>query len=437
MRKPPNILFIFSDQQHWEAAGFVDASFSTPALDALARQGTVFTRAFCTTPQCSPSRSSLLTGFYPSRTGVLGNVGAAGGAPLAMPTIGATLRDAGYRTAYFGKWHLGKMPVATSGWDEDAGVTGPELRRDPEVTRRALEFLSRPQDADRPFALFLSYNNPHEVYRFGAERHPAPREPGGVLPPTWQRKDLSAAPAVQRQFMEEDQGRIMRGADEAAWLRYREVYREKVACYDADVGRVLHALDAHGFASDTLVVATSDHGDMDAQHRLIFKGPFMYEHMMRVPLLVRWPGRPAGTCDFPTVNVDLVPTLCEAAGLPAPASDGVSLKPFLTGGAATPRRDAVVGQYYSKQRWVNPIRMIRTARWKYNVYRVHGEELYDLENDPMELENRAVDPALAGTKADLAAELAAWMRAHDDPFEAQRPTRRDGSRLTEADGVPA
>ena len=92
----PNIIFIFSDQQHWQAVGFEDDSFDTPSLDNLASNGTVFCNSFCTTPQCSPSRSSMLTGFYPSKTGVLGNIGAAGGSPLEMATIGKMLQDEGY-----------------------------------------------------------------------------------------------------------------------------------------------------------------------------------------------------------------------------------------------------------------------------------------------------------------------------------------------------
>jgi arylsulfatase A-like enzyme len=165
----PNILFIFSDQQHWQAVGIEDATFRTPHLDRLAGGGTVFRHAFCTTPQCSPSRSSILTGLYPTATGVLGNVGAAGGEPLRMPTIAPTLQAAGYRTAYYGKWHLGKEPVATAGWDDEFGVASKETTDDAEVTRRACRFLRRAAGGDQPFALFLSYNNPHDIYRFRGE----------------------------------------------------------------------------------------------------------------------------------------------------------------------------------------------------------------------------------------------------------------------------
>ena len=429
----PNMLFVFSDQQHWEAVGFVDETFQTPGLDGLAAEGTVFTDAFCTTPQCSPSRSSMMTGLYPSKTGVTGNIGAAGGNPLRLPTIGAMLQKAGYQTAYFGKWHLGKDPVATAGWDEDFGVTGPDATDDAEVTRRALRFLGKGCDSEKPFALFLSYNNPHDVYHFDREESPVPKAAVN-LPRTWHGKDFSTVPEVHQQFMREDQGKVIVDADAPAWERYREIYREKVRLYDREVGVVLDALKAHGLSDETLVVATSDHGDMDGQHRLIYKGPFMYDHMMRIPLTVRLPAslrrdRTPDTIDFPSVNVDLVPTLADFAGAPLPQTDGVSLKSLLTGEGHLPEREFVVGQYYSKQKWVNPIRTIRTKGHKYSRYRVHGEELYDLEQDPLEISNVASDRQYKESKAGLGAKLDQWMREHGDPFGAQEPTTREGEAL--------
>jgi len=433
MQCRPNILFVFSDQQHWQAVGFEDGSFHTPNLDRLAADSTVFANSFCTTPQCSPSRSSILTGLYPSRTGVLGNLNAAGGDPLRMPTIAAALQGCGYRTAYFGKWHLGKDSVGTAGWDEDFGVTGPDTTDDIEVTRRALRFLDDAGADDKPFALFLSYNNPHDIYQFDRETGPAAAEPAD-LPVTWHRKDLSTVPAVQNQFMTEDQGRVIVGKETPAWRRYREIYREKVALYDDEVGKVLAAVEERGLFDSTLLVATSDHGDMDTQHGLIYKGPFMYEHMMRVPLIIRLPGRPADgrkarTCEFHTVNVDLAPTLAEFAGASLAATDGVSLKGLLIGEGRAGRRDFVVGQYYSKQKWVNPIRMIRTDRYKLNLYRLHGAEMYDLVADPCEIHNVAEDESHSEARARLYFALADWLAEHDDPFESQYPTTRDGQPL--------
>lgn len=432
MTEKPNILFIFSDQQHWQALGFKDPSFQTPNLDRLASGATVFQNSFCTTPQCSPSRSSIMTGFYPSKTGVFGNIGEAGGRPLRMRTIGAILQEAGYRTAYFGKWHLGKDPVGVAGWDEDFGVTGPETRDDQEVTRRALDFLGRLHCAGKPFALFLSYNNPHDIYHFGKETNPAPRDPVG-LPSTWYDKDLATVPSVQQQFMREDQGKVIANAGGLAWERYREIYREKVKLYDDEVGRVLFALDDQALLESTFVIATSDHGDMDGQHRLIYKGPFMYEHMMRVPLIIRPPAsdnKLTATADLYTVNVDLVPTIADFAGVAIPGTDGISLAPLINGLQNVSERPFVVGQYYSKQKWINPIRMIRTKRYKYNRYREHGEELYDMLQDPTELVNIAPDTGSQDVRKELESTLNQWMRDNNDPFDSQTPSTRDGQALT-------
>jgi len=417
----PNIVYIMSDQQHWQALGCVDPFFQTPHLDAFARDAALFERAFCTTPQCSPSRSSMLTGRYPSTTGVMGNMGAAGGKNLARKTIGAMLREAGYHTGYFGKWHLGNDPRGNAGWDEQA-----RRQPDPLTTEKAVAFLRSRKGRQEPFGLIVSYVNPHDIYHFRPGQNHR-KNPNTPLPPSWSKENLDTKPSVQKEFMTRDQGRLIWEQPREVWQAYREFYREKVRLYDAQAGKVLAALGEAGLEDNTLVIIGSDHGDMDTHHRLVFKGPFMYEQMIRVPLLVRLPaalgGRLRGrVADFDTVNVDLVPTLRDFAGLEAIPTDGLSLKPLLTGAENPPRRDFVIGQYYSKQQWVNPIRMIRTARFKYNKYLGHGEELYDLANDPHELVNLADDGGHAGIRRALAAELNAWIKAHHDPFDSLKTT---------------
>jgi len=428
---------MFTDQQHWQALGCVDDTFRTPALDRFAASSVCFTRAYCTTPQCSPSRSSILTGLYPSKTGVMGNVGAAGGDELTGETIGLWLQRAGYTTAYFGKWHLGHHEVGTAGWDEDYGVTGGEKRDDSEVTRRALDFLERRHNGDRPFALFLSYNNPHDIYDVRGDNNnggPAAPHSDTPLPSSWYRQDFSRVPSVQRRFMTDDQGQIVPVDEESdLWRQYRDFYRGKMELVDAEMGRVFDYLDSQGLSDHTLVIVTSDHGDMDGNHRLVFKGPFMYDHMLRVPLLIRAPGEnsPAGTTvPFAAVNVDLVPTMADYAGIDIPAADGVSLRPFVDGAGEPPRRDAVMTQYYSKQKWVNPIRSVCTTEYKYNRYRYHGEELYDLTQDPDETVNLAADPAYREVISRLKGTLDDWIVDNGDPFYSQFPTDREGNPLT-------
>lgn len=434
----PNIVFLFSDQQHWQAMGCIDSSFITPNLDHLASQSVLFENSFCTTPQCSPSRSSLLTGFYPSRTGVMGNVGAAGGDPLKQATVAKPLQDAGFYTGYFGKWHLGDLPVSREGWDEFGIISRGKPERcdseedyhpDPLCTGDILEFLeNRPED--RPFAVFGSYDDPHDIYRY---HHDDLEQEHHELPPSWHGEDLTRKPHIQKEFMDHDQGVAGPGEDLEQWKAYRQYYRYRTQLMDEQVGKILEKLEDEGLLENTIVVFTSDHGDMDAHHRLIWKGPFMYEHMIRVPLLIRLPeymggGKARTIKDFDAIGIDLVPTLLDLCGLPIPETDGMSLKPILFG-ETLENRPFVVTEYYSKQKWVNPIRSIRTHSAKLNRINGAQNELYDLQNDPHELRNLYEDPEMAEVRRDLEEKLDAWLLERKDPFASYNPTTRDGCEI--------
>ncbi len=417
----PNIVVLCSDQQHYQALGAVDPFFDTPHQDRLAAESIVFEHSFCTTPQCSPSRSSMLTGLYPHKTKMMNNCSAAGGTDLALPTIGRYLQKGGYHTGYFGKWHLGNHPIGNAGWDEEV-KRGPDAK----TTERGIEFLRARAKDRRPWALFLMYLDPHDVYHFASDTTDVSTT-DVPLSASWEKETFRSKPSVQRQFMTRDQGTAIHGRPRQAWQHYHDFYRRKVKLYDQHVGRILEALKAGGLWEKTIVVNTSDHGDMDTNHRLIFKGPFMYEHMVRVPTMIRVPGAFGGTehrrvADYDWVHVDLVPTLLDLAGLQPVQCDGVSAGPILTGQSRAPGRRFVIGQYYGKQSWVNPIRMIRTRQYKYNLYIDHGEELYDLEKDPEELVNRAADPEYASIRQSLRADLNAWIQANDDPFYGLKST---------------
>ena len=426
--KRPNVLFIFSDQQHWQGVGFEDKFFDTPNIDQFAKSSVVFDNSFCTTPQCSPSRSSILTGLYPSKTGVMGNMHATGGDSLQMRTIAPILQQSGYYTGYFGKWHLGKEKIASAGWDQEwriNGATHLNEKGDNRVTEKAARFLAENSNSRKPFALFLSYINPHDIYLYKGH-NTSPDVDEIPLPNSWYTETLEDKPAVHKQFMTEDQGRVIWGKKKHYWQLYRDCYRSKVKLYDNHVGKVLRELKKQGLWDDTIIIVTSDHGDMDTNHRLIYKGPFMYEHMVRVPLMFRVPGqfggiKPCRISDLDVVNVDLFPTLLDFCGIDAIQCDGISLKPTLTGTAGQKKRDFVIGQYYSKQHWVNPIRMLRTPEFKYNKYLHKGQELYDLKNDPDELVNLAENPKYAIIKNKLAAMLDDWLKTNNDPFYSLTP----------------
>ena len=418
----PNLLVILSDQQHWKALGRSDKFFDTPHLDELGRSGCAFEKAFCTTPQCSPSRSSLMTGFYPTATGVMGNIGAAGGASLRQATFLKALADSGYSTGYFGKWHLGKDAAGLEGLGEMALDVD-----DSAITKRAIQFFENQRNATKPFALMLSYLNPHHIYEFSSSL--ADFSGSAPLPESWSKERLNSKPKVQLEFMTDDQGKAIWGKNQRDWEGYRAFYRDRVREYDAHVGQCLRALDRAGLAGSTIVVASSDHGDMDTHHKLIFKGPFMYEQMVRIPLIFRMPNRRGSTSNFPAVNTDVAPTLLEFAGVPTRPCDGVSLAPIITGKGKAPVREFVIGQYYSKQRWVNPIRMIRTDAFKYNRYIQHGEELYDLKNDPGEVVNLASDKGYRKKASELSALLDNWIAVNKDPFSTLKATDRSGRPL--------
>ncbi len=417
----PNLLVLCSDQQHFQALGCVDPFFATPALDAFAAQATRFEKSFCTSPQCSPSRASMLTGLYPHKTGVLNNIGQLGGAPLARATLAKSLQAAGYHTAYLGKWHLGGDPLAAEGWNES-------FKKDDEaaLTQRALRFLREWKAEDGPFALFVMYLDPHDVYRFKAGAAAPPAD--APLDESWEKETFAGKPAAQEHYMRYDSGQGLHGAPRATWQAFRAFYRENVRRFDEGAGAVLAALAEHDLLERTAVVVTSDHGEMDTRHRLVFKGPFMYDHVVRMPTLVRLPeafgGRaPRAVTDHTWVNVDLTPTLLDLAGAENPPVDGRSAVPLLRGATDHERRDRVIGQYHGKGRWLAPIRMLRTERFKYNLYREWGEELYDLERDPHELVNLATDESAAATKAELRAELERWIDENDDPFPTLEATQ--------------
>jgi len=422
-KEQPNIIFLYTDQQH----GFTiseneDYKFETPALDGLAEQGVTFTNSFCSTPQCSPSRASIQTGQYTHRTGVITNLNMAAGRgiPLnpALPSMGNIFRNNGYQTAYYGKWHLGGDSKA-HGWGDY------KQAEENKLTRLGVSFLnSKPR---QPFFLFLSYLNPHDIYQFARQNKVSKNISEIRLPRTFE-DDLSTKPYPQRQFMQEDQGEFMRKADIPTWKAYRQFYREKVKLVDTEIGIVLDALRKAGIMENTLIVFTSDHGDMDAAHRLVFKGPFMYEEMIRVPLIISCPGYfPAGESRNQLVqNIDLLPTLAEIAGITLPHKpDGKSLMPILQSKNAK-GRDFIFTEYYAKQEWITPIRSIRTRDWKYNLYQKWGEELYNLRNDPIELHNLAGDEAFKDKKHELRSKLQEWMKTTDDYFRHLRATDLSG-----------
>ncbi|MGH9723357.1 MAG: sulfatase family protein [Bryobacteraceae bacterium] len=387
-----NVLVFMSDQESARLPG----PANLPNRKRLEAAGTRFTHAFCNTPQCSPARSALLTGLEPHRTGVLTNVdgGSLGKAlPESPPTIGSVFQQAGYVTGYFGKWRLGGAGLARFGF-----ATSQINGSDREISRRAAGWIRGRRE---PWLAWVSVLDPHHIYDLPKiVRDVAPRP--GVEPPRSRLDNLEGKPREQRAFVDEDQGRATRDFTPGDWIRYRSYYLQLVEKVDACLGAVLSAIPDF----DTTIIAyTSDHGDALGEHGLPFKGPFMYDELVRIPLTVTGTGR--GERHDLTTQADLAPMLASRAGVTWPRQAAAS-------------RDAVFLEYYSKQKWVNPIRTVRTQRWKLNLYDSGARELYDLAADPYETRNLSGHAAERDTERRLASRLDAWRAPLTQPKEKSK-----------------
>ena len=453
----PNIVVVFTDQQNIHTLTDPDFREKLPNISRLMKSGVSFDNSICATPQCTPSRGAFLTGLYPHKTGVVTNIGAGckRGAenegidlPARFKTAGDYFTEAGYDTAYFGKWHLGGTAWG-KGFDRYATDSSRAESTEPLphdfiqgtgdfdaiACDLSVRFLREPARRRRPFALYTSFINPHDCYLV-----PGVVEKGRQLYPDVDLGDVehhelpvsyyeeAYRHPLKDAFMHEDQGTVYQHQPEKNWKRYRAFYLHMMRGIDQLVGRILEALEEARLLENTLVVFTSDHGDMETAHGLIYKGPFMYRELVNVPLVVSFPGTSyeGWTSNALVNNLDVLPTLLDFAGCNIEDQvDGRSFGDIIRnrGGRI---HDFVVSEYYGKQRWVNPIRTLITERFKYSRYLKWGEELFDLVRDPHELRNVAQDPDFERIKRDLAARLERWMHDHDDPFETLVVTDRQG-----------
>ncbi len=405
----PNVLYVFTDQ---EREGVSRRFLRLPNRMRLEEHGVRFTQAFCTTPQCSASRSSLLTGRYPHEAGVVANVdGNSMGKPLSpdIPSLGNVFSRNGYATGYFGKWHLGNDKDGL----DDFGFPGYRRLKGNELAQAAADWID--EQSSQPWFLMVSFNNPHDIYHYPRETDVSVRD--GVTIPDNFNDDLKGKPSPQRKFLVDDQGKVTLDWDKQRWLEYRSYYLDLIEKVDGHLGLILDALEKKGQTENTIVVYTSDHGDMGGGHRLPFKGPFMYEELLNVPLVISYPKRLQRVLSNSLVSlVDIVPTLCDLTGVewPGPLS-GTSLCPVFQDPGERVRR-VVYSEYYGKQKWAVPIRTIRTRNWKYNTYVNGGEELYDLKADPGETVNLVDNPDRKDVKQRLSKRLQRWRQETEDPL---------------------
>lgn len=486
----PNILLITSDQQHYSTLGVTNPRIKTPALDRLAAEGTLFDRAYCANPTCTPSRATLITGMYPAWHGgwaigvktpedvpFVGDVfqrhgyesilvGKAHFQPLASAPGSESiecqpaLRDLAFWRSFHGPWYgfnhveTGRMHGHESHagqhyaiWMEENGLAdwrdyfqqwppsptdkyrGPQYLRGamlwdlPEqfhhshwVGERTVANIERCVAQDKPFFLWSSFFDPHPPYVL-----PDPwfsmYDPANMRPCSYVEGEFDNMPphfAKTREqspdftMYREDGGQALHGfhshlhGDDDIRLSMA-VYYGMVSLMDFEIGKILVCLDRLGVAENTLVLFTTDHGHFLGQHGLIAKGAFHYEDLLRVPMIVRWPGRvPGGVVSSALQSlVDVPQTFLSTCGVDTPGwMQGVDQHAVWQGRQDSARDWALVENRH------NPttvhLRTLVTSRYKLTTYRdaAYGE-LFDLDDDPNESHNRWYDRTYASVKTDL------------------------------------
>jgi arylsulfatase A-like enzyme len=434
----PNILFIFTDQQTYRAMSCAgNPHLSTPAMDRLAKEGVRFANAYCTSPVCGPARSSLITSRMPHETGVEWN-----GQSMNpdIQNMGHIFSDNGYRTVWAGKWHLpesyplraGSKNKKIDGFEilpfYDSSKNYPEWGygdvTDEPLADAVVNFLKQPQE--KPFLLGVSFCNPHDCCYLTRrpERYPAAEDIYAPLPPLPHNYEINPNEPefyTQKRAMDHYGDELLLSKDwrESEWRAYLWNYYRMTERVDAAIGRVLGALDSAGLSEKTLVLFTSDHGDGVASHRWTAKLS-LYDESVRIPFILRWPNHiPAGKVNRTHLisQLDVLPTFCEAAGIPAlPSFHGASLLPLLNPPSAT-WTDYVVTELADDKLDTNRRgRMLRTAQYKYNIFS-HGErneQLFDLKYDPGETHNLAFEPSMQHIVDEQRALLRRWMRETND-----------------------
>ncbi len=417
----PNILVIFTDQERYAVHL---PPMERPHFERLRRQAIEFTSHSCVDPVCSPARAVLLTGLYPHQSGVVENVesleqiDAGFRAKVAGPaldprhaTIASVLAAAGYGTAWFGKWHLGPRTTACLARHGFAHAYVPEgednaLLYDEPTAMQAVEWLMTRAESS-PWLAFVSLVNPHDIHYERRWAHRVVPERSIAVPPN-AADDLTRSPIPEvRQYATLQQRWAL--AKYGTWEQYRRRYCYLIEQTDVLLGRVLDALDRSGATADTLILYTSDHGDMSGAHGAAAKR-FLYEESIHVPLLIVPPGGgPARTVRALTSHLDVAPTLAGVAGAewPAPLRGRDLFAVSRDTGAGD---DAVFGFSNFPPRTLPQVvadfaRMVRAGRWKYVVYPSGGEQLFDLIDDPYEMVDRSMDPALRTVKQELSDRL--------------------------------
>lgn len=483
----PNLLFIYTDQQRPDSlAAYGNDLIEMPNLNRLAEESVVFERTYVSQPVCQPSRSTLLTGLYPHTAGVdSGHIFS----PLKRetPCLPELVEGGDYVCAHYGKWHLGDDVFPQHGFDdwisiEDAqhrpvysegrdsfrhctyhdflleqGFEPDQVEADgfeafslgycarlPEeygkpafLARHASRFIR--ENRERPFILYVSIFEPHQPYFGPRDGQYDPRDvtlPANLANVPTEEQALKARVLYH---IYEESGFGVPLKTEGDWRGLVARYWGLCSLVDTHVGTILDTLEECGLKDETIVVFTSDHGDMMGSHRLRGKG-LMFEESVRVPLLIRQPGqRACHRVGGPVGQVDLMPTLLDLMDQPVPGHlQGESLGPLIRG-SGTPASDrdvfiewegplpmdhlpeamkGVVSEEEAAASFSDPVRCIVSPDgWKFTCSRLGEHELYNLDQDPIEARNLARDPRYRSVMRDLGGRIRRWQVETGDTLD--------------------
>jgi arylsulfatase A-like enzyme len=455
------VLLLFDDLRH-DPFSFTGGPVHTPHIDSLARDGIVFQSAMTTTGLCSPSRAALFTGRWGLMNGLEDNTALwhtkATGLDPDQSTVIEWALEKGYRVGYFGKWHLGNRGPDQRG-AQDTGELGIKGGTDVyvpvdvarEVDQYYLEekewkekplyyktldgtyeetvtadkvslgigFIRKASASDDPFFLTVSFNQPHPPYRI-PEPYASMFDHGEIVLPESLNDDMSDKPLAQRQvwWPWHDVGHMTR----ADWQKATAHFYGAVAMIDHAVGEVIQALRESGSYEKTMIIVVGDQGSMIGEHGLYDKGPYSYDVLMRIPLIIRAPGYKPREVSRQVSILDLNQTLVEWMDL-EPLKENLhsrSLFPLIEQGDQGWEEPDEAFYHYE---WYNGswfgIRTIRTPGWKYCWNPSDLDELYDLVNDPGEVNNLARDPEFADRLRQLQERLLYHLESINDPLLAR------------------
>ncbi len=466
----PNILWICADQHRFDTiAGLNNPHTRTPNLQKLMGESVTFTHAFVQNPVCSPSRAAFLTGRYPHTTGLRANGQRIHSEERLVTRI---LADNGYTCGLSGKLHLSPCGGGRDEdriddgyqifwwshdlsdqwpgknmwrvWLHDRGMKWPDpppripawgVPIDPKYTQTAwcsdmaIQFI-RGQRHFNPWLMSVNIFQPHHPFH-PTEEYLSHFNPEKLPSPHYREGELDSKPVFQRidhQAGYGGTGLSFARTDDLTHRKITAAYYAMIEQVDTEVGRMMKALEETGQADNTIVVYMSDHGEMLGDHGIYLKGPYFYDCAIRVPLIIRWPGKfKAGLRSDALVEmIDLAPTLLDAAGVPVPSGvQGRSLTGVLTGQTAA-HRDSIYSEHFDSSFLYDPPPMgacVRTDRYKLTMWQnLPAGELYDLQKDPGEVENLWDSPAAKGVRQEMTARLAGRMIETVDPLPERKST---------------